>query len=389
MKHLILSLRLCCMLFISIQVMALPKPLAGSHSGKTIKPTITKVYYGEKGGRKIFQYTLKNNTGMMVRVINYGGAITDIITPDKDGKPESIVLGFDSLRPYTGRENSLFGSTVGRVANRISNATFHLDGKEYKLTSNIHGGTSGFDKKIWNIEEVYKGKEVALRLTYLSKDGEEGFPGNLNLIMTYTLTQNNELKIDYRATTDKATPVVLTNHSYFNLSGNKSSKILNTELTIFADQYLEQSNGNIPTGKMMDVQGTPYDFTRSQQIGKHISEVNDGNTGYDLTYVLRNQTSKLALAASAYDPSSGRVMEVYTTEPGLVFYTGNYLSENVVGRGGKPFTKQGAFCLETQHFPDSPNQPGFPNCILRPGETFKSQTIYKFSFNLPAKAGGN
>ena len=379
MKHFSLSFRLCCLLIISIQIMGAPKPKAGNQYFKTTKAGITKVFYGETGGQKIFQYTLKNTSGMVVRVINYGGAITDIITPDKEGKPESIVLGFDSLRPYTGRENSLFGSTVGRVANRISNATFHLDGKEYKLTANIHGGAAGFDKKIWNIEELYNGKEVALRLTYLSKDGEEGFPGNLKLSMTYTLTQNNELKIDYRATTDKATPVVLTNHSYFNLSGNKSAKVLNTELTIYADQYLEQANGNIPTGKMIDVKGSPYDFTKSQPIGKHISEVNDGNPGYDLTYVLRNQTSKLALAALAYDSLSGRVMEVFTTEPGVVFYTGNYLSENVVGRSGKPFTKHGAFCLETQHFPDSPNQPGFPNCILRPGETFKSRTIYKFS----------
>jgi len=379
MKHLILSFQVCCMLLISISVVATPTQLAESSSVKTVKPAITKLFYGKKGGQKIFQYTLKNNSGMLVRVINYGGAITDIITPDKYGKRESIVLGFDSLRPYTGNDNSLFGSTVGRVANRISNATFHLDGKEYKLTSNIHGGATGFDKRIWNIEKLYKGKEVALRLTYLSKDGEEGFPGNLKLTITYTLTQNNELKIDYRATTDKATPVVLTNHSYFNLSGNKSAKVLNTELTIFADQYLEQANGNIPTGRIKDVEGTPYDFTRSKQIGKHISEVNDGNPGYDLTYVLRNQTSKLALAASAFDPLSGRVMEVYTTEPGVVFYTGNYLSEHVLGRGGKPFTKHGAFCLETQHFPDSPNQSGFPNCILRPGETYKSQTIYKFS----------
>ena len=360
-------------------MIAAPKPKDGSQHLKATNPGITKVFYGEIAGQKIYQYTLKNNSGMLVRVINYGGAITDIITPDKNGKQESIVLGFDSLKPYTGHENSLFGSTVGRVANRISNATFHLDGKEYKLTANIHGGVTGFDKKIWNIEEVWKRKDVALRLTYLSKDGEEGFPGNLNVTITYTLTQNNELKIDYLATTDKATPVVLTNHSYFNLSGNKSAKVLNTELTIFADQYLEQANGNIPTGRIKDVEGTPYDFTRSKQIGKHISEVNDGNPGYDLTYVLRNQTSKLALAASAFDPLSGRVMKVYTTEPGVVFYTGNYLSERVVGRGGKPFTKHGAFCLETQHFPDSPNQPGFPNCILRPGETFKSQTIYKFA----------
>jgi len=379
MKKLIFSIQLFLLVFLCLNTLSAQKPAEVHHSFKTTKPSISKIYYGETGGKKIYRYTLKNSIGMQVSVINYGGAIIDIKTADKEGKFESIVLGFDSLRPYTGRENSLFGSTVGRVANRISNASFQLDGKMYKLSSNIHGGVVGFDKKIWNIEEVTNGKEVTLRLTYLSKDGEEGFPGNLNLVLTYTLTQNNELKINYRATTDKATPVVLTNHSYFNLSGCKLPKVLNTELTIFADQYLESGNGNIPTGKMLDVKGTPYDFTKSQQIGKHISEIKDGNPGYDLTYVLRTYTAKTALAALAYEPLSGRVMEVYTTEPGLVFYTGNYLTEHVMGRGGKPFTKYGAFCLETQHFPDSPNQTGFPDCILRPGKTFNSLTIYKFS----------
>ena len=383
MKKLILSFRLFCILLISINALAGSKHIEGLPLGKSVDKTanqsITKVFYGETAGQKIYQYTLKNRSGMKVKVINYGGAITDIITPDKNGKFESIVLGFDSLKSYVGRDNSLFGSTVGRVANRISNAKFQLDGKEYKLTSNIHGGKEGFDKRIWKIEEVNNGKSVALKLTYLSKDGEEGFPGNLNLTITYTLTQSNELEIDYQATTDKATPVVLTNHSYFNLSGGKSAKVLNTELTIFADQYLESGNGNIPTGKILKVNGTPYDFTKSQPIGKHIEEIKDGNGGYDLTYVVRNKTAKLALIASAYESVSGRMMEVYTTEPGVVFYTGNYLSESVVGRGGNPFTKQGAFCLETQHFPDSPNQLSFPNCIVRPGEILKSQTVYKFS----------
>lgn len=379
MKKHNLSFRLLFILIVSINAAVYAKPIKGNHSGKAIKSTISKEFYGEAGGEKIFLYTLKNSKGMQVKVINYGGAITDIITPDKNGQLESVVLGFDSLKPYTGRENSLFGSTVGRVANRISNARFQLDGKEYTLTSNIHGGVQGFDRKVWNIEEVNNGKSAALKMTYLSKDGEEGFPGNLNVTITYTLTQQNELKIDYVATTDKATPLVLTNHSYFNLSGSKSPRVLNTELTIFADKYLESGNGNIPTGKIMDVKGTPFDFTSSQQIGKHIDEVKDGNRGYDLTYVLRNQTGKPALAAKAFEPISGRVMEVFTTEPGVVFYTGNYLSEEVTGRGGKPFTKHGAFCLETQHFPDSPNQPKFPNVIVRPGETFKSQTVYKFS----------
>lgn len=342
------------------------------------KPSISKEFFGETEGRKIYQYTLKNGKGMLVKVINYGATITDIITPDKNGIMGSVVLGFDSLNSYTGRMNAVIGAAIGRVANRVANKKFMLDGKEYTLTSNIHGGILGFHKKIWNIEEVPGKKEVALRVTYFSKDGEEGFPGNLNVIIIYTLTNNNELKINYTATTDKATPVILTNHTYFNLSGGKDDKILNTELNIFADQYLEATEELMPTGNLLDVKGTPFDFTEPQKIGERIGKIEKGS-GYDLTFVLRNATGKLALAARAYEPLTGRVMQVYTTEPGVVFYTGNHLSERVMGRGGKPFIKYGAFCLETQHFPDSPNQATFPNTILRPGEFFKSQTVYKFS----------
>ena len=250
-----------------------------------------------------------------------------------------------------------------------------MDGQEYTLTSYIHGGAKGFDKRFWNIEEVPGKEQVSLKLTYFSKDGEEGYPGNLTVTVTYTLTNRNELKIDYEATTDKATPLVLTNHTYFNLSGGKEAKVTNTELSILADQYLEAGAQNVPTGRILDVKGTPLDFTAPQQIGSRIDDAG----GYDLTYVLRNQSGKLALAASAYEPLSGRKMEVYTTEPGVVFYTGNHLNEGLTGKGGKPFSKYGAFCLETQHYPDTPNQPKFPNCILRPGEIFSSQTIYKFT----------
>jgi len=373
--------RLFCLLLITVHALVgakasglYPQQISGS---KTEKQAISKTFFGETDGQKVFQYTLTNSKGMQVKVINYGGTITDIITPDNKGQMESIVLGFDSLPSYTGRENALMGASVGRVANRITNKRFTLDGKEYILTSNIHGGVKGFDKRIWEIEELPGKKEVALKMTYFSKDGEEGYPGNLNVTVTYTLTDANELKIDYTAKTDKATPVILTNHSYFNLSGGKDNKALNTELTIKADQYLEAGAGNFPTGKFIEVKGTPFDFTSPQMIGSRIAEVKE-NGGYDLTYVLRNQTGKLALAATAYESLSGRMMEVYTTEPGVVFYTGNYLSERTKGRGGKPFTKNGAFCLETQHFPDSPNHPGFPNSILRPGETYKSQTVYKF-----------
>lgn len=345
---------------------------------KTKKPTIGKAFFGETDGQNVYEYTLTNSNGMMVKVINYGGTISDIITPDKNGEMISVVLGFDSFEEYKGGKNALMGATVGRVANRISDGKFTLDGKEYELSSFIHGGVGGFHKRVWNIEEVPGNKEAALKLTYFSKDGEEGYPGNLNVTVIYTLTNQNELKIDYKATTDKATPLVLTNHSYFNLSGGKEAKILNTELSILADQYLEVGGQNVPTGRILDVKGTMLDFRKPQLIGSRIDEVKNSG-GYDLTYVLRNQSGKLALAASAYEPLSGLEMNVYTTEPGVVFYTGNHLNENIIGKEEKPFSKYGAFCLETQHYPDSPNQPKFPNCILRPGETFRSQTIYKFS----------
>ncbi len=386
MKKLLFSLRLFCLLLIIVSAFAMSKPAALHRMRRSVskaeKPAISKALFGETEGQKIYQYTLKNSTGMLVKVINYGGTITDIITPDKNKVMASVVLGFDSLKSYTGKDNSVMGASIGRVANRIANKKFTLDGKEYNLTSNIHGGVLGFHKKIWNIEEVPGSKEVALKMTYLSTDGEEGFPGNLSMTITYTLTNNNELKINYEGSTDKATPVNVTNHSYFNLSGGKDDKILNTELSIFAGQYLEATNGLIPSGNFLDVKGSPFDFTRPQKIGQRIAESNEQLTlgsGYDHTFILRNPTGKLVLAASAYEPLSGRVMQVYTTEPGVVFYTGNYLSDRVIGRGGKPFTKNGAFCLETQHFPDSPNQPKFPTTILRPGETYRSQTVYKFS----------
>lgn len=377
--------RLCSLLLITVYAWA-PAHAFGLYpqqlSDRKSETSVSKTYFGETEGQKVYQYTLTNSNGLQVKVINYGGTITDIITPDNKGQMGSIVLGFDSLSSYTGRANALMGASVGRVANRITDKRFTLDGKEYILTSNIHGGMKGFDKRVWAIDAPRDKKEAAIQMTYFSKDGEEGFPGNLQVTITYTLTEANELKIDYSAKTDQATPVILTNHSYFNLSGGKDNKALNTELTIHADQYLEASEGNFPTGKRLDVKGTPFDFTSPQLIGLRIADVKQNN-GYDLTYVLRNQSGKLALAATAYDSLSGRAMEVYTTEPGVVFYTGNYLSERTKGRGGKPFAKNGAFCLETQHFPDSPNHPDFPNSILRPGETYQSQTVYKFMTGQP------
>ena len=342
------------------------------------KSGISKKKMGQVQGQDVFEYTLQNKTGMQVQLLTYGAAITNIVTPDKYGKMSSVVLGLDSLSHYAGKENSLMGSTVGRVANRISNRKFTLDGQEYTLSSDIHGGVNGFDKHIWKAKEITKKNEPAVEMTYLSIDGDEGFPGNLSVTVTFTLKNNNDVVIDYKATTDKATPLVLTNHTYFNLSGGRNPKALNTELTIFADQFLEYGDGSMVTGKILNVKNTPFDFTSPKTIGKDIEKVQQYTNGYDVTFALRNQTGKLALAAKAFEPISGRELEVYTTEPGVVFYSGNWLSEKVKGRNGIPYTKNGAFCLETQHYPNSINTSAFPNTVLRPKETFTSQTIYRF-----------
>ncbi|RZJ53796.1 MAG: galactose mutarotase [Flavobacterium sp.] len=345
---------------------------------KTEKSSISKKEIGKVQEQDVYQYTLQNKMGMQVQLITYGAAITNIVTPDKDGKMGSVVLGFDSLSQYAGSENQLLGSTVGRVANRISNKEFTLDGTLYKLSSDIHGGVNGFDKRIWKAKEILAKNEPSVEMTYLSEDGEEGFPGNLLVTVTFTLKNSNELVIDYKASTDKATPLVLTNHTYFNLSGGKDNKALDTQLTVMADRYLEYGGGSMPTGNILDVKQTPFDFTVSKTIGKDIEKVQQYTNGYDVTFALRNQSGKLALAAKAYEPLSGREMEVYTTEPGVVFYSGNWLSEKLKGRGGQPYTKNGAFCLETQHYPNAINTPAFPDTVLRPEHNFTSQTIYKF-----------
>jgi len=374
--------KICCLVFvliIAVQASYGQKRIAGP---AFIKPGITKSVFGETAGQQVYEYTLTNAKGMQVKVISYGASITDIITADKNGYMGSVVFGFDSLSAYTGRQNALMGAAVGRVANRIAGGQFTLDGTTYKLSSNIHGGRQGFDKKIWKVEEISRGSDYALKLSYFSKDGEEGYPGNLNVNITYTLTSKNELKIDYQATTDQVTHVNFTNHSYFNLSGGRLPTVADTELSILADRYLEANRDNIPTGKILELKGTPLDFSKAQTIGKRIAEdhpaLKMGN-GYDLTYVLRNQSGRLKLAAKAYEPMTGRTLEAYTTEPGLVFYTANHLNPGIIGRGQKPSVKYAAFCLETQHYPDAPNHPEFPSTVLKPGQTFKSQTIYKFS----------
>jgi len=333
--------------------------------------------YGEVDGEKVIQYTLTNPSGMIVKILNYGGTVTDIIVPDKAGKMGNVVLGYDSLSGYLQNGNPYFGCLVGRYANRIANAKFTLDGKEYKLAPNndgntLHGGLKGFDKRVWKAGSINTDSIASLKFTYDSKDGEEGYPGNLHTEVVYTLTKDNELKIEYTATTDKATPVNLTNHCYFNLSAGIDSTILDHELKLNANKYTPVNDKLIPTGKIDDVKGTPMDFTTAKKIGRDIANVPGG---YDHNWVLNGND-----AGSLYHAASGRYMEVSTTEPGIQFYSGNFLNGTLKNtRGNAKYVKHAGLCLETQHFPDSPNQPAFPNTILKPGETYHQTTIYKFS----------
>ena len=333
--------------------------------------------YGEVDGEKVIQYTLTNPSGMIVKILNYGGTVTDIIVPDKAGKMGNVVLGYDSLSGYLQNGNPYFGCLVGRYANRIANAKFTLDGKEYKLAPNndgntLHGGLKGFDKRVWKAGSINTDSIASLKFTYDTKDGEEGYPGNLHTEVIYTLTKDNELKIEYTATTDKATPVNLTNHCYFNLSAGIDSTILDHELKLNANKYTPVNDKLIPTGKIDDVKGTPMDFTTAKKIGRDIANVPGG---YDHNWVLNGND-----AGSLYHAASGRYMEVSTTEPGIQFYSGNFLNGTLKNtRGNAKYVKHAGLCLETQHFPDSPNQPAFPNTILKPGETYHQTTIYKFS----------
>ena len=336
-------------------------------------------------GKAVELYTLTNANGIEVRVINYGGVIVSIKTPDKNGKFADIVLGFDTLAGYL-HNKPFFGALVGRYANRIGNAKFTLDGKEYTLAKNngpnsLHGGLKGFDKVVWQAQSFEKRAEVGLILKYTSADGKEGFPGTLYATVTYTLTGKNEFSIDYHATTDKATPVNLTNHTYFNLAGEGSGNILGEELMLNADHFTPVDATLIPIGKIASVKGTPLDFTQPTSIGARINDPYEQLVfagGYDHNFVINRQGPGLVPAARAYDPSSGRVLEVDTTEPGVQLYTGNFL-DGVPGKHGHVYNKRDAFCLETEHYPDSPNKPNFPSTILRPGEAYQSMTVWKFS----------
>lgn len=333
--------------------------------------------YGHTPDGEVLQYTLTNAKGMMVKVLNYGGVITDILAPDRNGQMGNVVLSYDSLAGYLQEGNPYFGTLVGRYANRIAKAAFKLDGQEYKLAANnngntLHGGLRGFDKVIWKATQL---GDSSLQLEYVSKDGEEGYPGNLTSQVTYTLTSDNALKIDYVATTDKATPVNLTQHTYFNLSAGKDATILDHELQLDAPKYTPVNDLLIPTGELAPVKGTPMDFTTAKKIGADIGKVKGG---YDHNWVF--EKTGLQTVGSLYHAGSGRLMMIATSEPGIQFYTGNFLDGTLKhGRGGAVYNKNAGLCLEAQHFPDSPNQPAFPNVILKPGEKYTQTTVYTFS----------
>ncbi len=329
-------------------------------------------------GTAIDLFTLTNSRGLKASLMTYGAILVSLEVPDRDGKPGDIVLGYDSLDGYV-KNNPYFGSVVGRYGNRIAKGRFTLDGVTYELATNngenhLHGGIKGYDKIVWEAEPVEGGEEVGVEFRHLSPDGEEGYPGNLNIAVTYLLTNRDELKIAYEATTDKPTPVNLTHHSYFNLAGE--GDILGHELMIQADGYTPVDAGLIPTGEIRPVTDTPFDFTTPHTIGERIAQVEGG---YDHNFVLRSGGGYLDLAVRVFEPGSGRIMEISTTEPGLQFYSGNFLDGTIIGKGGRRYEKHAGFCLETQHFPDSPNKPQFPSTILRPGEGYKSLTIHKFS----------
>jgi aldose 1-epimerase len=331
-------------------------------------------------------YTMTNSRGMEVRAMNYGGIIVSLRVPDKKGMLADVVLGFDTLDAYLNNK-PYFGAIIGRYANRIAKGKFPLDGVEYRLARNngmnsLHGGLKGFDKVLWHGEQFENNHGICVVFTYTSKDGEEGYPGNLKTTVTYTLTDQNELQIEYEATTDKATPVNLTNHSYFNLAGEGNGDILKHELMLNADRFTLVESTLIPTGELPSVARTPFDFTKPTAIGARIDANNEQLAiahGYDHNFVLNRKSSRLELAGRVHEPQTGRVLEVYTTEPGIQFYTGNFLDGTITGKNGHAYKKRAALCLETQHFPDSPNHSHFPSSILKPELIYHSRTVYKFS----------
>ena len=349
--------------------------------------SIQKEKYGEtKDGQQIDLYTLTNKNGVKVSIMNYGAIVQSLYVPDKNNKMQDVVLGFDSLDGYL-KMSPYFGAIVGRYGNRIDKGKFKLNGKEYQLTINdgknhLHGGTHGFDKRVWQAEEVKSDLGPALKLTYKSADMEEGYPGDLTLNVTYTLTNDNELRIDYSATTDKETILNPTHHSYFNLSGDPNNTILGEKLMIDAEKFTPIDDGLIPTGKLDDVAGTPMDFRKPTKIGSRINDDYEQlkfGHGYDHNWVLNNYNGSVRKVASVYDSTSGIFMEVYTDQPGLQFYSGNFLNGTITGKKGIVYKHRTGLCLEAQHFPDSPNEKDFPPVTLKPGDVYKQTTYYKFS----------
>jgi aldose 1-epimerase len=353
----------------------------------TNKANVTRAPFGSLAdGAAVELFTLTNVGGMQVQATNYGGIITSIKTRDRNGALADVTLGYDSLGGYL-QSSPYFGAIVGRYANRIGGAKFSLDGRTYKLAANngpntLHGGLKGLDKAVWKAEPFEKAGEVGIVFTHTSPDGDEGFPGALAVSVTYTLTDRNELAFDFHATTDKPTVVNLTQHAYFNLKGEGSGDVLDHTLMINADRYTPVDAALIPTGELASVAGTPLDFRTKTAIGGRINSDHPQlklGKGYDHNFVINGGGGELVLAARVEEPSSGRVMEVHTTEPGVQLYTGNHLDGSIVGKAGRPYGERSGFCLETQHFPDSPNKPSFPTTTLRPGEEFKSRTVYTFS----------
>jgi aldose 1-epimerase len=358
--------------------------LACAGADAAAKRGVTKKMFGKlKDGEAVTLYTLTNKNGAVAKVMTYGAILTELHVPDKNGKMGDVVLGFDNLAAYE-RGHPFFGATVGRVANRIAKGRFKLDGKTYKLAINngpntLHGGLKGFDKKVWKAEEVKSAAGPAVRFTLHSPDMDEGFPGNLDASVTYTLTDDNAVRLDYTARTDKATYVNLTNHSYFNLAGDGEVRYHVVQFN--ADKYTPVDDTMIPTGEIKSVAGTPFDFRKPTAIGARIDDIPGNPGGYDHNMVVnhKNGAHSLAHFATVYEPTTGRVMDMWTTEPGVQFYTGNFLDGSLTGKNGVVYNKNFAFCLEAQDFPDAINHPNFPSPILRPGQTYSQTTIYKFS----------
>jgi aldose 1-epimerase len=352
---------------------------AGAAKGASVMDVKKDVFGNLPDGTAVDIYTLTNRSGIEARITTYGATLVSLKLPDRNGEFEDVTLGFDTLDGYLG-ENPYFGCTVGRYANRIGKGKFTIGNVEHILARNdgenhLHGGLKGFDKAVWTAAPLVEPNAVGVRFSYLSRDMEEGYPGNLSSIVTYRLTEGDELRIDYEAVTDKATPVNLTNHTYWNLGGQGKGDILGHVLQVEADTFTAVGAGLIPTGEILALAGTPLDFTTPHPVGERIGSVEGG---YDHNFVLRGGGGTMALAALAYEPGSGRVLEILTDQPGIQFYSGNFLDGTIAGKGGAVYGKHSGFCLETQHFPDSPNQPGFPPAILEPGSRYRTATVHRF-----------